>query len=72
VTTFRFQLAHAGSADLKLYDVLGRQAATVFDGHLDAGEHTVSFSAEHLSSGIYFARLRSGVQSATTKVVLLK
>jgi hypothetical protein len=71
-TTFRFTLAHDGLAVLKLYDLLGREAATVISGDFTEGEHVASFNAGHLASGIYFARLTSERQSAVMKVMLLK
>ena len=41
---------------LKIYDLHGREVATVVDRQLQAGEHTVSFDASLLPSGVYIYR----------------
>jgi hypothetical protein len=71
-TTFQFVLQRAGHVELILYDLLGRDVATVVNGDLVSGEHRISFRADHLASGIYFVRLRSGSETATGKIMLLK
>ncbi|MBK6764830.1 MAG: S8 family serine peptidase [bacterium] len=72
-TTFRFHLPQQSPVTLKLFDIMGREVATLASGSMQAGEHSVSFDAENLATGIYFARLDalSGV-TATRKVLLLK
>jgi hypothetical protein len=58
---------------LALYDLLGREAAVVFDGLCPAGEHRRSFDGARLATGVYFARLETAGQTAAVrKVVLLK
>ncbi|HCV43517.1 MAG TPA: hypothetical protein DGH68_08520, partial [Bacteroidetes bacterium] len=42
---------------LKVYDVLGRQVATLLDNHIEAGTHQVTLDAKDLSSGVYLYRL---------------
>jgi hypothetical protein len=57
---------------LKVYDVLGREVATLFSGMREAGSYTTTFSADHFASGMYFLRLTSENQSMTRKMVLMK
>lgn len=59
---------------LKVYDVLGRDVATLVDESKSPGAYTVTFSAgEHfLPSGIYFYTLRSGNYALTKKMILMK
>lgn len=57
---------------LKVFDVLGRNVATLNMGRLDAGRHTMSFNGANLSSGVYFYQIESGAVSATRKMLLLK
>jgi hypothetical protein len=72
-TTFSFMLPHAARVKLILVDLLGREAATVYDGLGAAGENQVRFSGENLASGVYFARLEAqGKKVAVQKVALLK
>jgi hypothetical protein len=72
-TTFKFSLAKAGKTSLKIYDALGREVADVFDGYAQAGEWlSVGFDASGLASGTYLARLESGTNTVTKKILLVK
>ena len=71
-TNFEFELPMAGRVTLKLYNLLGQVAATVAEGMMEAGRHTVAFEAGNLASGIYVAELAAGGQAARQKIVLLK
>ena len=57
---------------LVVYDAAGNEVATLADGTLQSGEHTVSFDGANIASGIYFYRLEAGAYSSTKKFVLLK
>ncbi|RJQ59858.1 MAG: T9SS C-terminal target domain-containing protein [Stygiobacter sp.] len=62
---------------LKVYDVLGREVATLVDEYKQPGNYNVSFNVEtcrgkSLPSGIYFYRLQSGSYSETKKLILLR
>ncbi|HEY3296877.1 MAG TPA: T9SS type A sorting domain-containing protein [bacterium] len=57
---------------LRVYDVLGREVATLADGAQTAGVHSLTFDGAHLPSGIYFARLQAGQAVQTRKMMLLK
>ncbi len=69
-TTFRFNIPQAGQVVLKLYDITGRETATLFDGVKQAGAHSVSFDATGLSTGIYFARMEANGNIVGAKKVL--
>ncbi|HTY00898.1 MAG TPA: T9SS type A sorting domain-containing protein [Bacteroidota bacterium] len=72
VTTIEFSLAKAGAASLKVYDILGREIATLVDGVQTAGQHSVTFNATNLASGVYFYTLQAGANSLTKKLLLMK
>ena len=73
LTTFAWRVPREMRVRLALYDLLGREAAVVFDGLSAAGEHRVSFDGARLATGVYFARLEAAGQTAAVrKVVLLK
>lgn len=57
---------------LKVFDVLGNEAAVLVDGYQSPGEYEFEFNANTLSSGIYFYRLQTTDFSETKKMVLLK
>jgi hypothetical protein len=71
-TTISYDLRSAGRVTLRVYDVLGREVATLVDGYQGAGTYTRTFDASRLSSGVYFYRLQSGSFVNTKKMVLAK
>jgi hypothetical protein len=60
------------SVQLKVYDILGREVATLVNKEQAPGNYSVRFSADNLTSGIYFYRLQAGNFSAVKKMILLK
>jgi len=79
-TTLRYRLPADSWVSVKVYDVLGREVATLVDERNGAGEYEVSFNASGLTSGVYFYRLsvhplaegRTGVVVQTKKMLLLR
>jgi photosystem II stability/assembly factor-like uncharacterized protein len=71
-TTIAFDLPQTAHISLRIFDLLGRQAAVLRDGMTQAGHHQVTFDGSRLASGIYFARLETGAVLHTTKLMLLK
>ena len=71
-TTIRFQLPQAEQVTLRVFDVLGREVATLLeDALIGAGEHTVQFDAAWLTSGLYLYRLEAGASFAQTRRMML-
>jgi len=56
-TTIRFSIPQHSYVTLKIFDVLGREVATLVDGELNLGVHSVVFNARGLASGVYFYQL---------------
>jgi hypothetical protein len=71
-TVIKFELAKAGDVTLRVFDVLGREAATLIDEVQTAGGHAVPWDARAMSSGVYFAVLRAGGRTVTKKMLMLK
>jgi protocatechuate 3,4-dioxygenase beta subunit len=71
-TTLRFDLPDHARVTLRVYDLLGREVATLLRGTVDAGSHTVAFDAAGLPSGLYLARLESGGVVQTRRMTLMK
>ena len=57
---------------LKVYDLLGREVATLVNEEKPVGSYKVSFDASQLPSGVYYYRLQTGDFSQTKKMILLK
>lgn len=71
-TSIRFNMAVTGNVSLKVYDVLGREVATLVNGQMAQGAHTVTFSGSNLASGLYIYKLEANNFTATHKMMLLK
>jgi photosystem II stability/assembly factor-like uncharacterized protein len=67
-----YQLPVNSNVTLKVYDILGNEVATLVNEEKSAGQYEVEFSAEGLTSGIYFYQLRSGSFIETKKMILMK
>ncbi|MBC7186460.1 MAG: family 10 glycosylhydrolase [Calditrichaeota bacterium] len=72
VATIPFDIASTGGVRLVVYDMLGREVATLVDQTLAPGRYRVQFDARGLPSGTYFCRLVSHGQAMTRKLVLAR
>ncbi len=72
VTVVSYDLPVTSQVSLKVYDLLGKEIATLVDGIQEAGYKSVEFDATILASGVYFYRLTAGDVVATKKLVVLK
>lgn len=71
-TTITYDMLDAAEVQLQVYDLLGRNVATLVSGYQSAGRHQVEFHAGELASGVYFYRIDAGDFSAIRKMVLMK
>lgn len=71
-TNISYVLPKAENVSLKVYDVLGREVATLVNEVKAAGAYTVPFNASNLASGVYFYRLQAGSFVQTKKMMLVK
>ncbi|MDZ7300928.1 MAG: MBL fold metallo-hydrolase [candidate division KSB1 bacterium] len=71
-TTISYSIPAAGRVILKVYDVLGQEQAELVNSHQRAGDHKVTFVADHLPSGVYLYRIQVGQFTETKKCILMK
>ena len=71
-TNIQFSIPNSQLTILKVYDVLGREVATLVNELKQAGEYRVTWDASKMPSGVYFYRLTAGSFSQTRKLVLLR
>jgi len=71
-TEIAFSLSAKVRATLRVYDMLGREIATLIDDERTPGKYTVKWDAGRCASGVYFYRLIAGDFVQTRKLVLLK
>jgi phosphatidylserine/phosphatidylglycerophosphate/cardiolipin synthase-like enzyme len=76
MTSIRFTVRTSGTTaqrvELKVFDLLGREVATLVDGPLAAGEYRVSFDASSIASGMYLYTMRVGEFREVKRMVLLR
>jgi beta-N-acetylhexosaminidase len=79
-TVISFQLSVSSYVTLKVFDMLGREVATLVDEFKQAGSYADTFHGSSLPSGIYFYQLKTGIPSSgsghgfveTKKMVLIR
>ena len=71
-TAIQFSIPTSQQVMLKVYDVLGREVATLVNEQRPAGTYTEHFDAGGLSSGVYFCRLVTATFSAARTLALMK
>ena len=71
-TVIPFTVPATEWVSLAVLDVLGREVAVLVNGPVEAGTHTVEWTATGMASGVYLYRLRAGSHSATKTLILLR
>mgnify|MGYP003962321661 FL=1 len=71
-TTIEFELLEKSHVEITVYNIRGKKVTTITNEMMTAGNQTIRWRPNHLSSGIYFCRLRSGTTVRTIKLVLMK
>jgi hypothetical protein len=71
-TTITYSLPQEQRVELKVYNMLGQEIATLVNGTVAAGVHTAVFNADRLGSGVYLYRLSAGNNSVVRRMLLLK
>jgi photosystem II stability/assembly factor-like uncharacterized protein len=61
-----------GVVTLNVYDILGKEVATLVDEKLQSGTYEVTFDGSNLNSGVYFYKLQTNNFTETKKLILLK
>jgi hypothetical protein len=70
--TISYQLPKTGNVNLKVFDVLGKEVATLVNMEQTSGSYKVEFNGSGLASGIYYYQLRASDFIETKKMILLK
>jgi hypothetical protein len=71
-TVIKYQLSDASQVSLKVYDIMGREVATLVNSFQNKGSYDVTFNANGLASGIYFYKLNAGGKQFINKMLLMK
>ena len=71
-TTIDYMISKDEKVSLKVYDLLGKEVASLVDEFKPAGAYSVTFNAEHLASGVFIYRIMAGEYVAVKRMLLLK
>ncbi len=72
VTTIEYSIPTTSEVTLKIFDLLGREVATVVNKYQQAGKYKTTLNASSLPSGVYYYQLKAGTLMSTQKLVVLK
>ena len=73
-TNINFHLGNSGMTKVEIFNNTGQKVTTLFQGHLNAGKHTLKWNAGNYNtvSGIYFVRVSDDEQAISNKMILVK
>jgi hypothetical protein len=71
-TKIEFSIPSDNNVEIKIFNVLGMEVATLLNENKQAGTHSIEFNASNLSSGIYYYKVVSGNYSEIKKMILLR
>ncbi len=71
-TTISFTIPTTSNVSLNVFNILGREVATLINETKIAGNYSINFNASDLSSGVYFYKLTTGNFTSTKKFILMK
>lgn len=72
VTIIEYSLPTAENISIKIYDILGKEVKTLFEGRQSAGQYRHQFDGSKLASGVYFYRLQTNSHSTVKKMILMR
>ncbi|MBZ0181278.1 MAG: T9SS type A sorting domain-containing protein [Melioribacteraceae bacterium] len=71
-TVIKYSIPSSNLVELKVFNILGQEVASLVNEVKNAGVHTVSFNASSLASGVYLYRITAGSFVSTKKMLLIK
>ncbi len=71
-TKISYSIPQTSFVTLKVYDILGKEIATLVNEEKQVGNYEINFDAKNLSSGVYFYRIQAGNFTETKKFILLR
>lgn len=71
-TTIEYQLKQSSHVKITIYDIIGNAVTKLIDKDMSSGSHKITFNANNLPSGIYFAQIATPNERKTIKLLLAK
>ena len=71
-TAIRFQVKGSSNVSLKIFDITGKEVATLVNERLNAGTYSIDWNASNFPSGVYFYRIQAEGFNETKKMMLVR
>ena len=71
-TTIEYTLPATEKVEIKVFNVVGKEVATLVNAKVAAGTHAVEFDASNLASGLYIYQIKAGKNVSSRKMLLVK
>ncbi|HQF44129.1 MAG TPA: T9SS type A sorting domain-containing protein, partial [Ignavibacteriaceae bacterium] len=71
-TTIKYSVAERSNVNIKVYDMLGKEVASLVNTVKEAGSYEVNFNASNLASGMYVYTITAGNFTSSKKMMLMK
>ncbi|MDR3628303.1 MAG: T9SS type A sorting domain-containing protein, partial [Ignavibacteriaceae bacterium] len=71
-TIIKYSIPKESLVKIKIYNVLGKEVATLVNSNQKAGEYNITFNAAKMASGVYFYNISAGNFNSTKKMILMK
>ncbi len=71
-TNIKYDVQNESQVQIKVYDILGKEVATLVNEKKQAGSYQVTFNAANYTSGVYFVKMNAGSYAKTQRIVLIK
>jgi len=71
-TNITFNLEKESNVELCVYDITGAKVATLANGNMSVGQHSINWDANEVASGVYYYSLKTNGEESTKKMTLLK
>ena len=72
ITTIKYSVPASSFITLKVYDMLGKEVASLVNERKDAGNYLINFNGNNFSSGVYYYKLIAGDYTSVRSMVLVK
>jgi len=71
-TVIRYKVKATSHVTIKVFDMLGREVATLVNEEKSAGNHSIIFNGRNLASGVYLYKMQAGSFVETKKIIMIK
>ena len=71
-TLIKYSVPRQSNIKISLFDIIGNEVETLFEGNQQMGLHEINLNAANLPSGVYFVSLRADNFNKTIKITLVK